>query len=113
MIESRRCRCTRRVFSFDKLQGSEYRRFVEARASVDSGTERRIEEATHKLLSGRSALVVAHRLSTIQDADEILVMHQGEVRERGTHDELLSKGGLYARLYALQFEGQAEQAEAG
>ena len=85
----------------------------EATASVDSGTERRIEEATRKLLSGRSALVVAHRLSTIQDADEILVMHQGEVRERGTHDELLSKGGLYARLYALQFEGQAEQAEAG
>jgi len=85
----------------------------EATASVDSGTELRIEEATNKLLSGRSALVVAHRLSTIQNADEILVMHQGEVRERGTHDELLIKGGLYARLYALQFEGQGGQAEAG
>ena len=62
----------------------------EATASVDSATERRIEEATRGLLKGRSALVVAHRLSTIRDADEILVMHKGQIRERGTHEEPVS-----------------------
>jgi len=76
----------------------------EATAAVDSATEARIEAATRRLLTGRSALVIAHRLSTIRDADEILVMHLGEIRERGTHDELLARGGLYARLHALQFE---------
>ena len=84
----------------------------EATASVDSATERRIEEATRGLLKGRSALVVAHRLSTIRDADEILVMHKGQIRERGTHEELLEHSGLYARLYALQFEDQDEAARA-
>jgi len=75
----------------------------EATASVDSGTEAKIEDATQRLLAGRSALVVAHRLSTVRRADEILVLHKGRVRERGTHDELLRRGGLYARLYQLQF----------
>ncbi|MEL6427914.1 MAG: ABC transporter ATP-binding protein [Planctomycetota bacterium] len=79
----------------------------EATAAVDSATEHRIELATKELLEGRSALVIAHRLSTIRDADEILVMARGEIRERGTHDELLAKGGLYAKLHALQFEGAA------
>ena len=78
----------------------------EATASVDSATEAQIEAATQNLLSGRSALVVAHRLSTIRNADEILVLHKGRLRERGTHDELLRAGGLYARLYHLQFESQ-------
>ena len=82
----------------------------EATASVDSGSEARIEQATRSLLAGRSALVVAHRLSTIRDADEILVMHRGRIRERGTHDELLAEGGIYARLYDLQFAGQAGDA---
>lgn len=77
----------------------------EATAAVDSATEHRIERATKKLLEGRSALVIAHRLSTIRDADEILVMARGEIRERGTHAELLERGGLYAKLHALQFEG--------
>lgn len=76
----------------------------EATAAVDSATEARIEAATRQLLHGRSALVIAHRLSTIRDADEILVMARGEIRERGTHDELLAKGGLYAKLHELQFE---------
>ncbi len=76
----------------------------EATASVDSATERQIEKATSSLLRGRSALVVAHRLSTIQDADLILVMERGHIVERGTHAELLGAGGHYARLHRLQFE---------
>ncbi len=80
----------------------------EATASVDSDTERRIEEATRSLLSDRSALVVAHRLSTIREADEILVMERGQIVERGTHKELLGAGRQYARLYHLQFEDQEE-----
>lgn len=75
----------------------------EATAAVDSATEHRIERATRELLQGRSALVIAHRLSTIRDADEILVMARGEIRERGTHRELLAKGGLYAKLHELQY----------
>ena len=75
----------------------------EATASVDSGTEAQIEAATRELLAGRSALVVAHRLSTVRRADMILVMHRGRLRERGTHDELVAQNGIYARLYALQF----------
>jgi ATP-binding cassette subfamily B protein len=75
----------------------------EATASVDSQTEHQIEEAQDNLLSGRSALVIAHRLSTVRKADKILVMHRGELREQGTHDELLALGGIYARLHRLQF----------
>lgn len=75
----------------------------EATASVDSGTEARIEAATHELLRGRGALVIAHRLSTVRRASEILVLHHGKVRERGTHAELVASGGIYARLHALQF----------
>ena len=85
----------------------------EATASVDSATERRIEEATRSLLARRSALVVAHRLSTVRDADEILVLHRGRIHERGAHAALLRAGGRYARLYALQFEGRrGEQSKA-
>lgn len=79
----------------------------EATAAVDTATERRIEQATSKLLDGRSALVIAHRLSTIRDADQILVMARGEIRERGTHAELLRQGGLYAKLYELQYAPSA------
>lgn len=75
----------------------------EATASVDSNTESRIEDATDRLLAGRSALVVAHRLSTVRRADRILVMHRGQLRESGTHDELLAHDGIYARLHRLQF----------
>jgi ATP-binding cassette subfamily B protein len=75
----------------------------EATASVDSATEHQIEEAKDNLLAGRSALVIAHRLSTVRRADRILVMHRGQLRESGTHDELLAQRGIYARLYTLQF----------
>jgi ATP-binding cassette, subfamily B, multidrug efflux pump len=75
----------------------------EATSSVDTELEAQIEEALDQLMSGRTSLVIAHRLSTIQNATQILVLHHGELRERGTHAELLGKGGLYARLHELQF----------
>jgi len=75
----------------------------EATASVDSAAEELIQEGLQRLLSGRTALVIAHRLSTVRDADRIVVLRQGEVVEQGTHDQLLALGGEYARLYCLQF----------
>ncbi|MGD2046215.1 MAG: ABC transporter ATP-binding protein [Gemmatimonadota bacterium] len=79
----------------------------EATSSVDSEIEAKIEAATDELLQGRTSLVIAHRLSTVQNADRIVVMHHGEVRETGTHEELLAAGGLYARLHELQFAPSA------
>ncbi|HSW28360.1 MAG TPA: ABC transporter ATP-binding protein [Longimicrobiales bacterium] len=79
----------------------------EATSSVDSEIEERIERATDELLQGRTSLIIAHRLSTVQHADRILVLHHGEVREEGTHDQLLERDGLYARLYELQFASAA------
>jgi ATP-binding cassette subfamily B multidrug efflux pump len=76
----------------------------EATSSVDPETEALIEQAVAQLLAGRTSIVVAHRLSTVVRADNILVLAHGEVRESGTHEELLAKGGLYARLYALQLK---------
>jgi ATP-binding cassette, subfamily B, multidrug efflux pump len=78
----------------------------EATSSVDVETEREIQAALHRLLEGRTSLVIAHRLSTILDADRILVIHKGELREQGTHAELLAMGGIYARLYELQYSRQ-------
>ncbi|HSG48922.1 MAG TPA: ABC transporter ATP-binding protein, partial [Longimicrobiales bacterium] len=75
----------------------------EATSSVDSEIEAKIEAATDELMRGRTSLVIAHRLSTVVNADRILVMHHGELREEGSHRELLEKGGLYARLHELQF----------
>lgn len=76
----------------------------EATASVDSASEELIQEGVHRLLVGRTALVIAHRLSTVRDADRIVVIQQGRVVEDGHHQELLALGGEYARLYCLQFD---------
>jgi len=78
----------------------------EATSSVDTETEMLVQQAIKKLLHGRTSIVIAHRLSTIQSADKILVMHKGEIRETGTHQELLALGGLYYRLYQLQYKDQ-------
>ena len=78
----------------------------EATSSVDAQAEAQIQHAIAELMAGRTSLVVAHRLSTILHADEILVMQHGEIKERGSHRELLAQGGLYQRLYQLQLRGQ-------
>jgi ATP-binding cassette subfamily B protein len=74
----------------------------EATSAVDSEVEAEIQDALAVLMEGRTTIAVAHRLSTIVNADEILVMHHGEIVERGAHRELLARGGLYERLYRLQ-----------
>lgn len=79
----------------------------EATSSVDAEAEAQIQRALEELLVGRTCLVVAHRLSTVLEADEILVFHHGEIRERGDHRALLAQGGLYERLYRLQLAGAA------
>jgi ATP-binding cassette, subfamily B, bacterial len=78
----------------------------EATAHLDSESEAAVQRALKTALAGRTSLVIAHRLSTIREADQILVIDEGRVRERGTHDELLAAGGLYAELYRTQFASQ-------
>ncbi len=78
----------------------------EATSSVDTDTEFRVREALTRLVEGRTSLIVAHRLSTIQRADKIIVMHKGKVREMGTHQQLLSARGVYWKLYQLQYKDQ-------
>jgi subfamily B ATP-binding cassette protein MsbA len=86
----------------------------EATSALDSESERQVQEALRVLKKGRTTLVIAHRLSTVLDADCIFVMDQGRIVEAGSHPELLRKGGLYARLYATQFQSEAaESARAG
>jgi ATP-binding cassette, subfamily B, multidrug efflux pump len=78
----------------------------EATSSVDTETEFRVRDALARMVEGRTSIVIAHRLSTIQRADRILVMHKGQLRETGTHQELLAKRGLYYKLYQLQYRDQ-------
>ena len=78
----------------------------EATASIDTETEQLIQDAIGRLMRDRTSIVIAHRLSTIRSADQILVLHHGEVRERGRHEELIRIGGIYARLYQLHYSGQ-------
>ncbi len=82
----------------------------EATSALDTETERQVQSALEKLTEGRTTIVIAHRLSTVMAADTIYVMDSGEIVEQGTHAELLAKGGAYARLYAVQFAEQAEEA---
>jgi ATP-binding cassette, subfamily B, multidrug efflux pump len=82
----------------------------EATSSVDTETEQLIQEALRVLLRGRTAIVIAHRLSTVQNVDEILVLHKGRIRERGTHQELLARRGVYWKLYELQYKDQEARA---
>ena len=84
----------------------------EATSSIDTETEALIQGALKVLLKGRTAIVIAHRLSTIQNVDEILVLHKGRIRERGTHQALLAERGLYWRLYQLQYKDQEATVDA-
>ena len=78
----------------------------EATSSIDTEAEHLIQTAVEKLLVGRTAIVIAHRLSTIQNANKIIVLHKGEIREMGNHQELLAKRGIYYKLYQLQYKDQ-------
>jgi ABC-type multidrug transport system fused ATPase/permease subunit len=80
----------------------------EATSSVDTHTEILVREALERLLENRTSIVVAHRLSTIQKADRIVVMHKGRIREMGSHQELLARRGIYYKLYQLQYEQELE-----
>jgi ATP-binding cassette subfamily B multidrug efflux pump len=79
----------------------------EATSSVDTRTEARIQEALLRLMEGRTSFVIAHRLSTVRDADRLLVINDGRIIERGAHEELLAQCGFYHNLYMSQFKGRA------
>ena len=79
----------------------------EATSALDTESERQVQSALQRLKEGRTTIVIAHRLSTVQDADIIYVVTAGRIVEEGSHTELIARNGTYARLYALQFEGAA------
>ena len=101
----------RQLLSFARALALDPRLLVldEATSSVDAEAEAQIQRAIGELMTGRTSIVVAHRLSTILHADEILVLHHGEIRERGNHRGLLTQGGIYQRLYQLQLRGQEQR----
>jgi ATP-binding cassette subfamily B multidrug efflux pump len=80
----------------------------EATSSVDTESEHLIQKAIDKLIAGRTSIIIAHRLSTIRKADKIIVLDKGEIKEVGTHQELLQKRGFYYQLHKMQFEKQEE-----
>jgi ATP-binding cassette subfamily B protein len=98
----------KQLLSFARALAHEPRVLIldEATSSVDTETEQLIQDALQVLLRGRTAIVIAHRLSTVQNVDEILVLHKGRIRERGTHQELLTRRGMYWKLYELQYKDQ-------
>ena len=104
----------RQLLSFARAlaHGGDVLALDEATSSIDPETEAQVQRGIHALLEGRTALVVAHRLSTIEDVDRIFVLEHGRVVETGSHDELLSLGGLYARLHRLQLTRPAPLAAA-
>jgi ABC-type multidrug transport system fused ATPase/permease subunit len=82
----------------------------EATSSIDTETEQLIQQAIERVMEGRTSLIIAHRLSTIQRVDKIIVLHKGEIRELGSHQELLAHRGVYYKLYQLQYREQAQAA---
>lgn len=102
----------RQLLAFARTLAYEPRILVldEATSSVDTETEALIQDATAKLMEGRTSIVIAHRLSTVQHADRIVVLHHGEIREMGSHQELLTRRGLYYTLYQLQYKDQSTAA---
>ncbi len=84
----------------------------EATSSLDTESERLVEDALEQLLVGRTTLIIAHRLSTVQRADRLMVLDRGRIVEEGTHAELLRQGGMYARLFQMQFRGDEDVAAA-
>ena len=103
----------RQLLSFARVlaAGPEVLVLDEATANIDTETEMWIQEAAGRMMGGRTSLVIAHRLSTVRKADAILVLHRGQVRELGRHEELLARGGLYHRLHQLQYGGQESTQE--
>ena len=78
----------------------------EATSSIDTETEMLIRDALERLMADRTSIIIAHRLSTVQKADRIIVLHHGRIRETGTHQELLRRKGIYWKLYQLQYKDQ-------
>jgi ATP-binding cassette subfamily B protein len=98
----------RQLLSFARAlaHGADVLVLDEATSSIDTETEATLQRGIHTLMEGKTALVIAHRLSTIEDVDRIYALHHGRLAEAGSHDELLAHGGLYARLYRLQYGGE-------
>ena len=98
----------KQLISFARALAHEPRILIldEATSSVDTETEFKVRDALARMVEGRTSLIIAHRLSTIQRADKIIVMHKGQVREMGTHQELLANRGIYYKLYQLQYKDQ-------
>jgi ABC-type multidrug transport system fused ATPase/permease subunit len=82
--------------------------FDDSTSSVDSGTEYEIQQAMAVLMKGRTTFIIAHRLRSLQNADQILVLDQGRIVQRGRHEELLARGGLYREIYDLELRDQDE-----
>jgi ATP-binding cassette, subfamily B, multidrug efflux pump len=98
----------KQLISFARALAHEPRILIldEATSSVDTETEFRVRDALSRMVEGRTSLIIAHRLSTVQQADKIIVMHKGQVRETGTHQQLLAQRGIYYKLYQLQYKDQ-------